>query len=103
MTDVDEHQLIRDQDRASRARLLLDNELLREAFDTLERDYMKAWRNTGVTPQDTYARERLFQAINIVGKVRDHLTRVIEGGKIAKRQIEDIERRKEMGIAPYMP
>jgi|SRR5215472_4683896 len=103
MSEVDEHALIREQDRASRAKLLLDNELLQEAFTSLEQQYMDAWRRTGVTPQDTYARERLFQAINIVGKVREHLNRVIAGGKLAKKQIEEIELRKQMGVSQYMP
>jgi hypothetical protein len=101
--EVNEHQLLRDQERAARAQALLGNELLQEAFKTLEERYMRAWRDTGMSPNDTHARERLFQAVNIVGKVREHLERVIEGGKLAKRQIEDIERRKEMGFTPYMP
>ena len=101
--EVDEHKLLRDQDRAARAQALLDNELLKEAFATLEQRYIAAWRDTGMTPQDTHARERLFQAINIVGKVHEHLNRIIDGGKLAKKQIEEIELRRQMGVTPYLP
>jgi len=103
MAEPDEHQLIRDQERAARAQALMDNEMLKEAFATLEQQYLKAWRNTGMSQNDTHARERLFQAINIIGKVQEHLNRVIDGGKIAKRQIEDIELRRQMGVSQFMP
>jgi hypothetical protein len=96
----DEHKLLTAQDRAARAQSLLENKLLTEAFQELEDSYMAAWRAT--TINDVPAREKLFLAVNIVGKVRDHLAAVVTNGKLAAaelKQIADIaERKKRFGI-----
>jgi len=86
--------------KAARAQDLLDNELLSEAFKGLEDNYTSAWRATGI--DDVAAREKLFLAINIVGKVRDHLTAVVTNGKLAQAELKELaqtaERRKRFGI-----
>jgi osmotically-inducible protein OsmY len=81
-----------------RAEALLRNELLQEAFTTLEKRYTDEWRVTKV--RDTDARERLWQAVNIVGKVRDHLATLVGNGKLAQRQLADLAnpRPKRFGI-----
>ncbi|MCK1393661.1 hypothetical protein [Bradyrhizobium sp. 1] len=96
----DESTLERAAARAVRAEALLDDELLNETFDTLEKSYIAAWRAT--TVEDAAGREKLFLAINIVGKVRDHITGVIANGKLARAELKDLaetaERRKRFGI-----
>src|SRR5579872_2328258 len=86
--------------KARRAQDLLDNELLSEAFKGLEDSYTSAWRSTAI--DDVAAREKLFLAINIVGKVRDHLTAIITNGKLALAELKELartaERRKRFGI-----
>jgi hypothetical protein len=86
--------------KAIRAQDLLDNELLTEAFKSLEDNYTAAWRAT--TIDDVGAREKLFLAINIVGKVRDHLAAVVANGKLAQAELKELaqtaERRKRFGI-----
>jgi hypothetical protein len=72
--------------RGAQAEALLRNELLVEAFDRLDFEYVKAWR---VTPaRDTIAREKLWQAVNVLGKVREHLTGMIANGKVAQAELE---------------
>jgi hypothetical protein len=71
--------------RGARADLLLNDELLKEAFAQIERDYIDVWRRS--SPRDTDDRERLWQAVNIVGKVRDHLVKVVNDGKFAQREL----------------
>jgi hypothetical protein len=94
---TDEIALTRAVGRAAQAQRLLDDELLQEAFATLDRDYTKAWRETAA--RDTDARERLWQACQVVGKVRDHLTNLVNGGKLAQRELNDLaERQKRFGI-----
>lgn len=97
---TDENKLIRDSGAAARAQDLLDNALLQEAFKTLEDSYTAAWRASNVN--DTAAREKLFLAVNIVGKVRDHLTAVVTNGKLAAAELKEIadtaERKKRFGI-----
>jgi hypothetical protein len=86
--------------RAAQARDLLSHELLTEAFATLEASYSDAWRTSTVDQVD--AREKLFLAINIVGKVRDHLSAVLNNGKLAQAELkalaETAERRKRFGV-----
>jgi len=87
----DEHKLIRDAGRASRATSLLNDELLVEAFATLEAAYIKAWRESGTAPTATHGRERLWQAVNLIGKVQEHLRIIIENGKLARHELNEIE------------
>lgn len=97
---MNETQLGEAVTKAMRAQDLLDNELLGEAFKGLEESYTAAWRATGI--DDVAAREKLFLAINIVGKVRDHLASIVAGGKLAQAELKDLartaERRKRFGI-----
>ena len=97
---MNENQLGEAVTKAMRAQDLLDNELLGEAFKGLEDSYMSAWRATAI--DDVAAREKLFLAINIVGKVRDHLTSIVAGGKLAQAELKELartaERRKRFGI-----
>ena len=101
--EVDEYALLREQDRGQRAQRLIEDEIFKGAFTDLEQQYMKAWRNTGMGPNEAYVRERWFMAINILGKVHEHFVRLIEGGKFSRRQIEDIEQRRALGIDPRLP
>jgi hypothetical protein len=86
--------------KAVRAQELLDNELLAEAFRGLEDSYTAAWRATRI--EDVAAREKLFLAINVVGKVRDHLTGILTNGKLAQAELKELaqmaERRRRFWI-----
>ena len=97
---MDEIKLGEAAAKAVRAQDLLDSELLSEAFKGLEDSYTEAWRATGI--EDVAAREKLFLAVNIVGKVRDHLTSVVTNGKLAQAELKELartaERRKRFGI-----
>ena len=85
---TDEIKLNADATRGAQAEALLNNELLQQAFLGLELSFYDGWRLTEA--RDTEARERLWQAINIVGKVKDALTKHIIDGKLAQRQLDDI-------------
>jgi hypothetical protein len=97
---IDEAKLRLDASKALRAQNLLDNELLAGAFKGLEEAYSAAWRATLI--DDVAAREKLFLAINIVGKVRDHLTAIVTNGRLAQAELrqlaETAERKKRFGI-----
>jgi hypothetical protein len=100
MCSMSETQLGEAVAKAMRAQDLLDNELLVEAFKGLEDSYGAAWRAT--TIDDVSGREKLFLAINIVSKVRDHLTSMVTNGKLAQAELKELaqtaERRKRFGI-----
>jgi hypothetical protein len=97
---TDEDTLSQAASEGARARQLLENDLLAEAFKGLEDSYTAAWRST--TIDDVAAREKLFLAINIVGKVRDHLSAIVMNGRLAEiewRQLaEAAERKRRFGI-----
>lgn len=97
---ADESQLHRDKDRGAKAERLLADDMLVEAFRTLREAYEAAWRTSEA--RDTDGRERLWQAVQIVGKVESHLRSVAANGKAAQKEIDDIarhgERRKFLGV-----
>jgi hypothetical protein len=97
---TDENGLDQAVAKALRAQELLDNELLTETFKTLEENYTSAWRATVI--DDVAGREKLFLAINIVGKVRDHLKAVVANGKLAQAELKELaqiaERKRRFGI-----
>jgi hypothetical protein len=94
---TDELTLHRDKDRGARAEALLRNDLLIEAFAALDAEYVRAWRLTHIN--DVNARERLFQAVQIVAKIKDHLGKVLNNGKLAQRELDDLEaKRRRFGI-----
>jgi hypothetical protein len=86
--------------RAQEAQTLLENGMLTQAFNGLEESYTAAWRAT--TIDDVSGREKLFLAINVIGKVREHLSKIFSNGNIAEAEIrqlrETAERKKRFGI-----
>ena len=86
---MDEVKLTLQQGRGIRAEELLRNELLQEAFETLRADYINAWQITSA--KDSQAREQLYLAVNILGKVKDHLKKVAINGQIASKDLAGIK------------
>jgi len=74
--------------RATRAKALIEDDLLRESFKALEEQYFKAWVNT--TEVETQARENYWRAINMLGDVAKHLSAIIADGKIAQAEINKL-------------
>ena len=97
---ANEHALIRATGKAAHADRLLQDETLTDAFKGLEEAYTLAWRQTSI--DDVTGREKLFLAINVVGKVREHLGRLVANGKLARAELEELtrsaERKKRFGI-----
>lgn len=86
---MDEIELGKKQGRGAAAAALLESPLLAETFGYLEAEYLQAWRNTRV--RDTEAREKLWQAIHIVGKVREQLVKYVVDGRIATKDLAQIK------------
>ncbi len=92
---TDEFSLNRASAKAAHARQLIEDELLEEAFKGLEDAYTSGWRSSLI--DDVNAREKLFLAINIVGKVRDHLSKILSDGKLADAELRLIAETAERG------
>ncbi|TGN75958.1 hypothetical protein EOW77_0032340 [Bradyrhizobium yuanmingense] len=86
--------------RGSHAQSLMNDELLAECFKNLEEAYIATWRSTNF--DDVQGREKLFIAINVIGKVKEQLGRVAANGELAKAEIEELvraaERKKRFGL-----
>lgn len=97
---TDETKLRLDAGRGARAKALIENDLLNEAFTELEEAYIAKWRSTAVL--DDKGREKLFIAVNVIGKVKEHLALVMANGSVAeaelKRLTDDEARKKRFGI-----
>lgn len=86
---IDEIGLRRDMDRAAKAKALLDDKMLSEAFDTLRQAYVDAILGSAV--KDTDTRERLWLATTVLTKVRGHLEQAIATGSVSKAMLADFE------------
>lgn len=97
---MSEEKLHKDAARAAQAQHLLNDDILQEAFTTLETAYVERWRATHI--DDDKGREKLFVAVNVIGKVKDHLTSVVSNGAVARAELDNLakeaERKKLFGI-----
>lgn len=76
--DRTEHEI----QRGERAALLLQDELIVGAFETIEKELTEQWQNSPV--RDVEGREKLWLSLKLLQKVHGHLTSVVETGQIAK-------------------
>ena len=70
------------EQRESRAQSLIDDELLKEAFDVLRKDLMNRWQQSGST--DLEARESIWLAMRLLEKIHGHITSIVETGHMNK-------------------
>jgi len=70
------------EERERRARSLLEDPLLKEAFDVLKEDLMGRWSQSGST--DLEARESIWLAMRLLEKIHGHLTSIVETGHMNK-------------------
>ena len=90
---MDKDQVVKLQkevSQANKAKQLFENPLLKESFDKLKKLYANSLFNTGA--KETEAREKLWLAYNVVGKVEQNLLEMIDTGKLANKQLEDFRK-----------
>lgn len=78
-------------ERGEKAAALLRNELLQEAFSTLEQDFMQAWKVSPV--EDSQNRERLYMLCQNLSALQGYLESIVTGGKLAKSQLDELQNR----------
>ena len=79
--------------RSNQAKQILENKIFVEAIDSLKKLYSEALlEKTGAKESDT--REKLWIAYNVDVKVEQHLSTVIETGKLAEKQLEDFRKQQ---------
>mgnify|MGYP001172866692 FL=1 len=88
---MDKHKLRDKQARAEKAASLLRHELFVEAFDYLDTQFIEAWKSSDV--KDAEARERIYNLSQALSALRGYFQSVVEDGKLAEAQLEDLQRR----------
>lgn len=66
----------------SRAKEVLENECFIEAFDATEKELTEQWQNSPA--RDAEGREKLWQYLMMLRKVKAHLVQTMETGKLAQ-------------------
>lgn len=86
--------MTRDQEllRAGEANRLLNDPLMKEAFEVVETSLTKAWLATGDAQERE--RERLWLMQKLMARVKAHLETVINTGKLAEKQMTDLEKKQ---------
>ena len=70
------------EERERRAKSLIDDPLLNEAFDVLKEDLMNRWNHSGST--DLQARESIWLAMRLLDRIHGHINSIVETGHMAK-------------------
>ena len=72
--------------QAKRAEVLLNDPLLKQAFEDLLETYRQEIFNTNFA--DDEKRRSLWMAYNMLDKIRGHLQTIMESGKLAQKDLE---------------
>ena len=72
--------------QAKRAEVLLNDPLLKQAFEDLLETYRQEIFNTNFA--DDEKRRSLWMAFNMLDKIRGHLQTIMESGKLAQQDLE---------------
>jgi|TARA_X000001388_G_C2186347_1_gene105688 hypothetical protein len=83
--------LHKETSRGTRAKEVLENDLFKETLDILKKSYEEAIFQT--TPTDDKGRFSIYLAYQILGKVENHLRTVMETGKLAEKQLQDLRKK----------
>lgn len=98
---MDEIKLGIAQHKGIRAQELLENSLLQETFQYLESEYLSAWRSTKV--RETESREKLWQAIQILGIIQEHLKLHVTNGRVAAADLRRLSEEASNGRRKSSP
>jgi len=89
---MSEAKLRTQQERAAHAERLLKDPLLQEAFEKLNTEFMRTWRQTDVN--DTEARERIYNLCTALDTLKQQIASVVVDGKIAKMNSEQQQKNR---------
>lgn len=79
-------------ERGARAKALIENDLLQEAFDLMRDNLIESWKGTkGI---DTDGREKAWMMMKVLDEVERYLHNVLQTGKLAEKMIEDAQRQE---------
>lgn len=83
---------IEQQTRGTEAQMLLDNRILNEALDAIEKEVFDQWMQCPA--RDKEGKEALWQLAKTAQKFRGILTGYVETGKLAAEQMKHFEEKR---------
>ena len=87
---MDKSKLTSEVSRGEKAKLLLEEPLIKESFETLKKEFQQAILNTKHNEDE--ARKVLWQAYHITDRVENNLRTVMETGKLAATQLNQLKK-----------
>ena len=91
----EDQKLHNELSRAAEAEAVLNNPLVKEVLDSLEKDVIAAWENTPM--RDIEAREKAWMYYVAVRKFRNTFINFIDTGRMASLQLESKRKLRSLG------
>ena len=92
---MDKNKLHQQISKGTKAKLILEDPIVKEAFDYLFDQYRTEIFNTSY--KDHEQRQVLWMAFNMLDKIKGHLVTVMETGKLASSELENLIRQSDNG------
>ena len=80
--------------RGAKAREILEEPLIIEAFGKIEAEILTAWEDSPA--RDTEGREKLYQMLMLSRKVKRHFESVVMTGEMARRTLAEYARKERL-------
>ncbi len=95
MADVDDLRLRKELDRAAKARSILEDSMVKESFELLEKELIEGLLATSA--DDALKREKLHMMLVYGRKWRNAFVSMVETGKLAALQLDEKRKLKLWG------
>ena len=83
---MNEGKLRNEAERKAKAEALLRDPLIIEAFETLEKEFVTAWKQSAIA--DQAARENIYQLLQALEGFKGHFAKVLEDGRLAEERLK---------------
>ena len=80
--------------RGAKAREILEEPLVAEAFSKIEAEILSAWEDSPA--RDVEGREKLYQMLMLTRKVKRHFESVVLTGEMARRTLAEYARKERL-------
>lgn len=97
MTDDQEHQLIRESSRGSKAQAWLSSEITKDVFSVLEADTLEKWKNSPV--RDEEGQRVLRLKWQVIQEMRKYVTDIAYTGKMAEQTLNHERSLKDRALS----
>lgn len=86
---MDEGKLRLAADKGLKAKALLENEILKEAFATIENALMQEWKET--RSEDSLRREDAWRSYKLLNGLKSYLNRLVSTGEASTKELLQVK------------